>query len=107
MYWEERAQKQFRPEQFTLREYFQVFAPQLEVILEDPVYNREGQLVGIPDLIDHTNKIIWLLDGGSHEFGGRIKKKKDEIQVEEYEELGYTVKIVKKDSFSWRWLWPK
>jgi hypothetical protein len=96
---QESGQNQYRPEQFKLKEYFRVFAPNLEVILEHPIPG-----IGIADLFDKTNGIVWLLDGGSHIHGGRMKKNKDDRQIEKYMRE-YQVIIVSSDSYSWNWLW--
>ena len=99
MWWNrEAAQKQFRPEQFRLRDYLAKSGH--NAVIE---YVVEG--IGIADLYDSTTNTIYLMDSGSHQYAGRNKKKKDELQIEKYKEAGFEVILVNKDSFEWNWLW--
>jgi len=83
----------YRPEQFVLKEYFKVYAPNLRIELEV----RAGPYT--IDLADWTNGIAWELDGGYH------NPLKDAKKDEYLNTIGWKVNRIKEDSWEWNWLW--
>ena len=84
----------YRPEQFKLRDYFSIYAPNLKIELE-----VQAGPYSI-DLADWTNKIAWELDGEYH------NPLKDAIKDEYLLSHGWKKVIrIKQDSWDWFWLW--
>lgn len=74
----------WRTEQYDLYKKLKLENPTHEILMEEPIPG------GVPDIIDKTAKIIYRCQGDIHL--GRLRRLKDEDQLEVYEKQGYVVK---------------
>ena len=97
-------QTQYRPEQWALKEFFNVYAPRLQIKLEYPIDfgNGEGCII---DVMDLTNNIAYRLSGIGSPHDTTTGQRKYNRQREILESLGIQVIDVREDSYNWQWLW--
>lgn len=97
-----KGETSYRPEQFKFQELFKVFAPNLKTEMEYPIVVGH-EIVAVGDFVDLDNRIVWRLNGESHQ--GRRRFVKDPNQKMWLETMGWRVEDIDKDSWEWNWLW--
>lgn len=97
--------KEYRPEQFKLQEYFQVYAPTLRTAMELPI-SVGDQIIAVLDFADLDNKIAYRLASGVNQgsHNGKINSTKYTNQKVWLETLGWKVEDINEDSWNWNWL---
>lgn len=98
----ESGNNSYRPEQMRLYRLLRKSMPYNRFELEYPIW-KDGKRLAVADIIDHTTKRIYRVNGESHD--SRHARIWDEEQRDLLEELGFYI----RDVYWWNneWLWEK